>query len=138
MKQSFFLIAQVGSWLLTGRSVQSFKCATPLTSHTHTPYPLFPHQSSSLTFPFLCLFHSLLLLFFSSSVFAHLSSAAGYALTWLSLWVCLTGQPSAYYSSPALIKEANWNPFNQGIRAPLNCNAGEHGRGGLPTSKWLY
>lgn len=67
-----------------------------------------------------------------------LSSAFGWALTWLSLWVCFAGQPSACYSSPALIKEENWNPFNQiPPTLPRIAVHGEHGRGRLHTPKWL-
>lgn len=62
---------------------------------------------------FACLPFSLPLLLSPSSSFPFLSSVFGCALTWLSLWVCFAGQPSACYSSPGLIKEENWNPFNQ-------------------------
>lgn len=44
---------------------------------------------------------------------------------------------SACYSSPALIKEENWNPFNQSPPSTPDCSAGENGRDGLHTPKWL-
>ncbi len=107
---------------------------SPPSPHTPSLPCLSFSLSHILSHPF-----SPLVFFFS---FPCLSSAFGCALTWLSLWVCFAGQPSACYSSPALIKEENWNPFNQTPQPhthplPRIAVQGEHGRGGLRTPKWL-